>query len=321
MHFLIIYYSNPCILSACPCVSANKVIASLQALWLLDQLESVRDKTEVETFEARKSELRQLLETDEEALSAIYKWYVLKCPQGLLRHVTNKKTKKKKGDDKYAGLKVAVNGLWGDRVSPFYWQDALILFLSWPILQLLKCFAVGRHLRPSKILHCCFPEKNPELLDLLKAAHRQQQAEPLADIGCRHWFSCRCRQKNDQDGLPQAEREELPQEAVDKFDYEFVWFNAWLYSGSSTLWAGLIMELYKATETHFGNDYANAQIKAKFYRALFYGIVTGALLGLSIFLATFNVEYEVVNFSQVVAPVISGIARNYRIVSPCSLQN
>jgi formate/nitrite transporter FocA (FNT family) len=79
------------------------------------------------------------------------------------------------------------------------------------------------------------------------------------------------------------------------------------------------MELYKATETHFGDDYANAQIKAKFYKALLHGIVTGALLGVSIFLATFNMDYEVAKFSQVVAPVISGIVCNCRIISPRSM--
>ena len=261
-------------------------------LWLLEQLESVRpsnvgDEEEKANFEERKSELQQLLETDEEALDAIYKWYVLKCPR----------TEKREGNDPYAGLKVAVKKLWGGRVNPFYWQDALMSLLCRPILYLLKCFARLRKGR-SSIFCCRSSPKKPSLMALLKTSHRKQQEEPQAGID-----------------------QEQPQEAVDKFDYEFVWFNAWLYSGSSTLWAGLIMELYKATENHFGNDYANAQIKAKFYKALLHGIVTGALLGLSIFLATFNVEYEVVSFSQVVAPVISGIARNYRIVSPCSLQN
>ena len=35
--------------------------------------------------------------------------------------------------------------------------------------------------------------------------------------------------------------------------------HAWLYSGSDTLWAGLIKELYVAAENSFREEYANAQ--------------------------------------------------------------
>jgi hypothetical protein len=42
-------------------------------------------------------------------------------------------------------------------------------------------------------------------------------------------------------------------------------YPAWLYEGSESLWAGLIKELYVATENRFGADYAHAQEKAKVY--------------------------------------------------------
>ena len=269
------------------------MVASLQVLWLLEQLEALpdEDKKNEANFEERKSELRQLLETDEEALDAIYKWYVLKCPQVNLNE---------EEEDKYAGLKVAVKRMGGRRVSPFYWQDAIVSFLLRPIVQVRHFFAGWRHWRSREISCFNYLKKDRDLIDLLKVAHRHQhqQVQSRERTSCCHWFSCGCRQNK---------RRVQPKEAAEKFDYEFVWFNAWLYSGFSTLWAGLIMELYKATENHFGNDYANAQIKAKFYRALLAGIVTGALLGLSIFLATFQMDYEVINFSQVIAPVISGM--------------
>ncbi|GMH97462.1 hypothetical protein TrVE_jg7207 [Triparma verrucosa] len=45
-------------------------------------------------------------------------------------------------------------------------------------------------------------------------------------------------------------------------DYEFVWYNAWIYSGNDNLWAGLIKSLYTAVEKHYGPEYAYAERKA-----------------------------------------------------------
>ncbi|GMH75688.1 hypothetical protein TrST_g3053, partial [Triparma strigata] len=46
-------------------------------------------------------------------------------------------------------------------------------------------------------------------------------------------------------------------------DYEFVWYNAWIYSGNDNLWAGLIKSLYTAVEKHYGPEYAYAERKAE----------------------------------------------------------
>jgi hypothetical protein len=46
------------------------------------------------------------------------------------------------------------------------------------------------------------------------------------------------------------------------YDYEFVWFNAWLYSGSDNIWAGLIQRLYDVVEEHYGTSYHFARQRA-----------------------------------------------------------
>lgn len=171
-----------------------------------------------------------------------------------------------------------VKDLWANRVRPFYWQEALFSALMRPFVQTAKLLTSWRRVR--RYFRCGSKFEKPDLLEVLRAA----------------WYARKWAEK--EFGIPPN----------DEFDYEYIWWNAWLYSASKTLWAGLIKELYVATEKHFGDDYANARLKANFYRALFQGLVTEALLGLSIFLATFHVEYEVVKFSQVIAPVISGLA-------------
>ena len=95
-----------------------------------------------------------------------------------------------------------------------------------------------------------------------------------------------------------------------KFDYEFVWWNAWLYSGSDTLWAGLIKALYDTTERHFGSDFANARAKATFYKVLIEGLVALLLLGVSIFLVMDNQlvtseydGYTSMSFGRILAPL------------------
>jgi len=79
-----------------------------------------------------------------------------------------------------------------------------------------------------------------------------------------------------------TESSDAPDESLKKqsafFEYEFVEFNAWVYSGSDNLWAGLIQKLYEAVESHFGPDFAYAQKRALYHNSI--------LLGLIAFIAT-----------------------------------
>ena len=63
-------------------------------------------------------------------------------------------------------------------------------------------------------------------------------------------------------------------------EYEFVWFNAWLYNGTDELWAGLIKDLYKAVENHYGQEYTYALKKAQLLVTVLKLIVpTGIIAG------------------------------------------
>ena len=47
----------------------------------------------------------------------------------------------------------------------------------------------------------------------------------------------------------------LPATADESYDYHYLWWNAWLYSGSDNLWAGLIKALHEAVEERYGAPY------------------------------------------------------------------
>ena len=45
-------------------------------------------------------------------------------------------------------------------------------------------------------------------------------------------------------------------------EYRFLWWNAWLYSGSDNLWAGLITELWGVVEERYGSQFVHAEYEA-----------------------------------------------------------
>eukprot|EP01042_Synura_sphagnicola_P000504 gene504-537_t len=66
-------------------------------------------------------------------------------------------------------------------------------------------------------------------------------------------------------------------EEINKHDYYFVFFNAWLYCGSDNLWAGLVKALRKAVEQRYGPSYAFAK-----YRAMLVLLVIGLLVSVGL---------------------------------------
>jgi len=50
----------------------------------------------------------------------------------------------------------------------------------------------------------------------------------------------------------------------DVVEYEFVTFDAWLHSGSESVWAGLVKSIYSQVEKHYGSSYAFAESRAHF---------------------------------------------------------
>ena len=58
---------------------------------------------------------------------------------------------------------------------------------------------------------------------------------------------------------------------ISEFEFEFVWFNAWLYNGTDELWAGFMKELYTAVENHYRREctYTYALKKAQLFVTVF----------------------------------------------------
>ena len=110
------------------------------------------------------------------------------------------------------------------------------------------------------------------LFGCLGASHRKNMINMLNWISRRfsdmlNWISRRFRCDDytaAKDGGQETDREE----SRVCYEYEFVWFNAWLYCGSEHLWASLIHVLHKAVESHYGSSYTHAKIRAEFYRTV-----------------------------------------------------
>ena len=60
-----------------------------------------------------------------------------------------------------------------------------------------------------------------------------------------------------------------PDDSTD-VDYEFTWFNAWLFCGSENLWAWLVLKLHEAVEAHYGPSYSRAAFNALMFSLLFF---------------------------------------------------
>jgi hypothetical protein len=95
-------------------------------------------------------------------------------------------------------------------------------------------------------------------------------------------------------------------------EYEFVWFNAWLFCGSDNLWAGLVLKLHEAVESHYGPSYAQAQHRANLIastlKILFAGLalIIGMLFYKSTDLATLEEESTLItqDFSLLSANIL-----------------
>ena len=220
----------------------TKIMSSLKLLLLQEQI--VREPAD---FKYLMDTLQKYLETDENQLDIIYKWFTLGCPLAAFEDKRLLKLSSGK-----------VNTLWNNRFYPFYWQEEMF---KW------RFFKRG-----------------------LRLFRRVKISDPLLS----HLWEHRHTRWEEKDST--------------LFDYEFVWFNAWLFSGTDTLWAGLIKELFLATERHFGNDYANAQEKAAFYIAFSQGLIALLLFLLTYYLFLFNLGDIEGSIDRAFAPLLSAFA-------------
>ena len=70
--------------------------------------------------------------------------------------------------------------------------------------------------------------------------------------------------------------------------HQFVWFNAWLYSGSDNIWAGLVVKLHEAVEMHFGPSYSLTEFRAKLIKYVLELFLLGLVVAGIVWGATFN---------------------------------
>ena len=95
------------------------------------------------------------------------------------------------------------------------------------------------------------------------------------------------------------------QEAADKKDFHFLFFNAWLYCGSDNLWAGLVKVLHEAVEKRYGPSYAFAKYGAKLVLIIIAFLVSiGVLIGCVVFYVRINDEFRTLSSTSVIVHAV-----------------
>jgi hypothetical protein len=112
------------------------------------------------------------------------------------------------------------------------------------------------------------------------------------------------------------------------YEYEFVWFNAWLYAGSDCLWASLIQSLHLAVERRFGTAYTHAKLRAQFYGTLVLVAVSAVIVCIGVVyirLSAFEgdrltqqVEF-VAGLLAIVGGVVASLYKTYLYISTTSI--
>ena len=115
--------------------------------------------------------------------------------------------------------------------------------------------------------------------------------------------------------LCQEEREKRRKlhDAFDRFtphDYEFIWFNAWLYSGSDNLWAGLIQQLHHAVEKHYGRAYTYAARLAQLHLTVLKVLFTLCIFGGGIAIIV-SLQEEITSFRNQVLAIIGAVLTTF----------
>ncbi len=94
-------------------------------------------------------------------------------------------------------------------------------------------------------------------------------------------------------GETEEERKKRGLGIKDYHDFHFVHFNAWVYSGSENLWAGLVTKLYGEVERYFGSTQLNWHLmmeglRSRWKKAIFIAAAYGVLAVLLSLLLDYN---------------------------------
>lgn len=125
-----------------------------------------------------------------------------------------------------------------------------------PVFKVVGCIITVPFFLLDLLLICCF---GPELTDWYSKLRK-----PLVQVGVLYEIKPEYLLLSSEEETKEAPDEETRL----LYEYQFVWFNAWVYSGSDCLWTALIQSLYKAVEERYGSKYAHAKRRAQLYSTL-----------------------------------------------------
>ena len=197
-------------------------------------------------------DLRDLLtnENEEEQIRLMFKWLQMgmpELPRSAFKKVPTKGSRKVKGrpparlDSKYFDLHEAGN-------------EQLDITPIWLLCRLVARFFVAI-CKPILVVgnQCArFVHGSACIIDTSSAPMLHQLTQARAARRRR-------RQAGDDDDDDQAGDDDDDDQTGEarpcSYDYHFIWWNAWLYSGSDNLWAGLIKALHEAVEERYGAPY------------------------------------------------------------------
>lgn len=132
---------------------------------------------------------------------------------------------------------------------------------------------------------------------------------------CSYRFPC-CKRRAEE------KPEEKPGDPT-PVEYEFVWFNAWLYNGSDNLWAALILELYRTVEKHYGSEYTYAKRRAVLWGLVFKVVLTLIPVGVGLAITgrtEMTLPYDKLCFAAGHPPLLATVASFYNnVIAPLSL--
>ena len=108
-----------------------------------------------------------------------------------------------------------------------------------------------------------------------------------------------------------------------QYDYEVIWFNAWLFNGTDNLWAALVLKLIQGVEDHYGPEFKYAKREAELWKlvtSVLFALAVGSLIALLAFYPDwFSSEVSLDDWLAVPAAIASVIS--FLSVAKLTLQN
>lgn len=300
----------------------NKCVSSLKMLWLRDKVKLyIKDPEEVKLFETN---IEKLLQDDENEISNLYDWCLLGCPDDAVKFIEIVTSDENEGtergrhytaalklDESYIQeqLSIYYNTEFQTMAEVFKFLFGIVIFLYdyivstcyrrnkkvenywWIVHRLLKeahRMEIGHTNESTKQAAKTSSSMNEAKAKQTNKSKEETKRKILQFVNIKHisnphfYENIKTDDRNDDDD----DQQNFEMKQNDLYDYEFIWWNAWLYSGSDNLWAGLIKALYETVEKRYGPVYCNAQKQANVYKIVVLVLIAGLLLIAGIIVAS-----------------------------------